>query len=137
MGVDLQSALARGEPLADVTIVFRPEVDDIAATERLNALAGDFHLHPEPHYGNRRVRLGIATKKALERLFGWRIERAPLPGGAGYWWTTTTEPSRYPDGCDALVESMDLSQPGACDNGQWFEWPGEGTDSDESAATAK
>jgi len=123
VGVDgFKSAFARGEPLADVTVVFRSGVDGVAATERLNALADDFDLHPQPWYDNPRMRIGTSTKKALEQLFGWRIERTPLPGGAGYWWTTVMGPSRYPQGCDSLIERMDLSQPGADDHGQWFEW---------------
>ncbi|HEY2584434.1 MAG TPA: hypothetical protein VGI81_01570 [Tepidisphaeraceae bacterium] len=126
MGVDgFKTAFARGEPLADVTVVFRPGVDGVAATQRLNALADDFDLHPSPYYNDPRMRLGTATKMALQRLFGWRIQRAPLPGGAGYWWTTVTEPSRYPDGCESLIERMGLSQPGADDDGQWLEWPEE------------
>jgi hypothetical protein len=113
-----KSAFANGEPLADVTVVFRPGVDGVAATERLNALADDFDLHPRPYYDDPRLRIGTATKTALERLFGWRVVRAHLPGGGGYWWETVTEPSRYPEGCEALIESMGLSQPGADDDGQ-------------------
>jgi hypothetical protein len=117
-----KSAFERGEPLADVEVTFRPGVDAVAATERLNALADDFDLHPRPHYRDG-TRIGSATKRALERLFGWQIVRAPLPGGTSYWWKTLTEPHRYPDGCEALIESMGLDQPGADDDGQWYDWP--------------
>lgn len=124
MGTEgFKAAFVCGEPLADVTVVFRPGVDGVAATKQLNALADDFDLHPRPYYDDPRLRIGTATKKALDRLFGWRIVRAPLPGGASYWWVTVAEPSRYPDGCESLIESMGLSQPGADDDGQWYEWP--------------
>jgi hypothetical protein len=93
----------------------------------LNALADDFDLWPRPWCDDPRMRRGTASKNALERLFGWLIERAPLPGGAGYWWVTVREPSRYPEGCGTLIESMGLSQPGADDDGQWFEWAEEPT----------
>ena len=129
MGTEgFKAAFANGEPHADVSVVFRPGVDGVAATERLNALADDFDLDPRPYYDDPRLRIGTGTKKALERLFGWRIERAPLPGGGGYWWETVTEPNRYPEGCEPLIESMGLSQPGADDDGQAYEW------SEDSAA---
>ena len=131
MGTEgFKSACASGEPLADVTLVFHPGVDGIAATARLNALADDFDLHRRPCYDDPRLRAGTATKQALERLFGWRIVRAPLPGARGYWWETVTEPNRYPDGVESLIESMGLSQPGADDDGQWYEWPEDLADGD-------
>jgi hypothetical protein len=129
-----KSAFARGEPLADFIVRFRPGVDGVAATERLNALADDFDLHPQPWYDDPSARLGTATKKALERLFGWCIERELLPGGAIYWWKEITGPTRYPADCESLIESMGLTQPGADDDGQWYEWPEEQADGDGRAA---
>jgi len=135
VGTDgFKSASESGEPLADVSITFRPGVDGVAATERINAFADDFDLHRRPHYDDPRSRIGTATKKALERLFGWRIVRAPVPRGAGYWWETVTKPSRYPDGWESLIESMGLSQPGADDDGQWYEWPEDSTAGDDGSA---
>jgi hypothetical protein len=126
-----RTAFERGEPLADVTVVFRVGVDTDEATKQLNGMADDFDLHPEPWYNDPRMRIGAATKNALERLFGWRIERSQLPDGMGYWWTTAAEPCRYPSGCESLIESMGLSQPGADDDGQWFEWPDHEASDDE------
>ncbi|MCA9178792.1 MAG: hypothetical protein KDB14_30225 [Planctomycetales bacterium] len=122
---DFEIAFARGEPLADVTVTFREGVDGVEATSRLNSLAEDFHLHPQPHYDVPGMRIATATRAALERLFGWRIERERTPGGTGYWWATVAAPIRYPAGCESLIESMDLAQPGADDDGQWFEWSDE------------
>src|SRR5689334_16583211 len=92
--------------------------------EPINSIADDFDLHPRPWYDDPRLRIGTATKAALERLFGWRIERFPRePGHARYGWETVTPPSRYPPGVAELIESMGLDQPGADDDGQWYEWP--------------
>jgi hypothetical protein len=63
-------------------------VDAIDATDRLNALAEDFALHTKPWYNDPRMRIGTATKAALERLFGWRIVRTPVADQSGYMWGT-------------------------------------------------
>ncbi len=118
-----QSAIDRGEPLADVIVCFRESIDAIDATDRLNAMAEDFDLHTKPWYNDPRMRIGTATKAALDRLFGWRIVRIPVADQTGYMWETVTEPNRWPDGFENSIASIGLSQPGADDNGQWYEWP--------------
>lgn len=120
---EFQSAIDRGEPLADVTVVFHEGVDPIDATDRLNALAEDFDLCTKPWYNAPRMRIGTATKAALERLFGWRIVRTPVADQNGYVWATVTAPNRWPDGFESSIASIGLSQPGADDDGQWYEWP--------------
>jgi hypothetical protein len=72
------AALRRGAPLVDVVIRLRPGVDYAEATARLNSLADDFDLDPGHYYGDPSLRIGVATKEALERLFGWRLIRVPL-----------------------------------------------------------
>ena len=118
-----QPAIDRGEPLADVTVEFHDGIDAIKATDRLNALAEDFDLHSRPWYDDAKMRIGTATRAALERLFGWRIVRIPLANQSGYMWTTAIEPNRWPDGFETAIASIGLSQPGADDDGQWYEWP--------------
>ena len=71
--------LDRGEPLADVTVVFRPGINDVLATAHINSLADDFDLWPRPWYDDPRLRTGTATRAALHRLFGWTLERAGDP----------------------------------------------------------
>jgi len=118
-----QAALLRGEPLADVTVMFRVGVDAVSATQRINSLANDFDLWREPYYDHPRLRAGTGTRDALERMFGWRLRRSPLPGSKSvFWWEEVARPSRYPPGLEELIESIGLSQPGDDDDGQWFEF---------------
>lgn len=118
-----QAALLRGEPLADVTVVFRVGVDAMSATERINLLASDFDLRRKPWYDDPRLRIGTGTRDALERMFGWRLRRSPLPGNkVVFRWEEVTRPTSYPPGLEELIESIGLSQPGADDDGQWYEY---------------
>src|SRR3954451_15037204 len=93
-----QPALDRGEPLAEISVRFRAGVDGVAATQWINSLANDFDLWPRPWYDNPQARIGTATKAALDRLFGWKIVRVPLPGSAQnlFWWDDVTQPTRFP-----------------------------------------
>ena len=132
-----QPAIDRGEPLADVSITFREGVDYVAATASINSLTEDFDLHPPPYYDNPRWRIGTSTKPALERLFGWRIERAKPPGYPCYIWVEIAPPARYPPGLEKLIENMGLSQPGADDDGQPYEWPVRGSRTHEMGDSAR
>jgi hypothetical protein len=124
---DFQVALIRGEPLADVVVKFRAGVDGVSATVRLNSLADDFDLYPRPWYDDPGSRIGTATRHALERMFGWKLRRVKLPGQSSanpiYWWEEIAPPTRYPQGAQEFIESLGLSQPGADDDGQWYEYP--------------
>jgi hypothetical protein len=126
----LEEAVRKGAPLADFTLLFVEGVDYVAATEKLNSLAEDFHLKPCDWYNDPRLRVGQATKEALERLFGWRIKRAPLERYDNdsktwshwpdiYRWEEISRPACYP--VEGVIESIGLSQPGADDDGQWYE----------------
>jgi hypothetical protein len=132
MGVSgLDAAHGRGAPLIDVRVKFRDDVDAVGATKRINATFDDFHLHPRPWYDQRQVRVGSATKEALERLFGWRLKRVPLErydvatGAWGHWpdvyrWEEVCRPELDRSDAGSLMESIEMSQPGADDNGQWW-----------------
>jgi hypothetical protein len=126
----LNEAARKGIPLADFTIRFIEGIDYAAATESLNSLGEDFHLRPWDWYNNPQLRVGQATKEALERLFGWRIKRVPLERYDedsktwGHWpdtyrWGEETPPTRHP--VTGVIEEIGLSQPGADDVGQWYE----------------
>ena len=133
MGVaGLKAAYERDEPLVEVTVQFRADVDPAAATEHINAECDDFDLHPRPWYDQPRLRVGLATRTALQRLFGMRLKRVRLERhdeATGNW-------GRWPNawrweqvggldlGCSEfarLVESVGLSQPGKGDHGQPWE----------------
>jgi hypothetical protein len=66
----LKAALARGEPLVEVIVRFRAGMDTATATDQINVCCEDFELHPQPWYGQPRLRVGWATRAALARLFG-------------------------------------------------------------------
>jgi hypothetical protein len=106
-------------------VEFVEGVDYEAATAQLNSLAEDFHLDPRPWYNDPSLRIGSATKESLERLFGWRVKRVPLPPFRkdqiipGYMWGEVSPPIRYP--VEGIIHVIEMSQPGADDNGQWYE----------------
>jgi len=133
MGViGLQAVLDRGAPLIDITITFRDEVDAAVATERINLTIDDFNLHAHPWHQQQQLRAGTATKEALERLFGWRLKRVPLPRydeETGRWdhfpdsylWAEVNTPDLARSEVGSFIESIGLSQPGQDDVGQWWE----------------
>ncbi len=117
------AAFSRGEPLVDVGVKFRAGVDCVTATKLLNSLADDFDLYPRPWYDDPQSRMGTATRAALLRMFGWRLKRAPLPSNEHfYWWKEVSPPNHFPKGLENAIESIGLSQPGADDDGQWYEY---------------
>jgi hypothetical protein len=126
----LYEAVRKGIPLVEVCAKFIPSIDDKAAVRHLNLLAEDFHLFPPPYYDDPRLRVGSATKEALERLFGWELKRVPLERYDpktktwGHWpdvyrWQEMVGPTRFP--VENTIERISISQPGADDNGQWYE----------------
>lgn len=126
----LLDAVRKGAPLVEITVRFVGGIDCASATEQLNALADDFHLARQPWYDEPQLRVGSATKEALERLFGWRLKRVPLERYDertktwGHWpdvyrWAEVSPVERYP--VDGIIQSIGMSQPGADDDGQWYE----------------
>jgi hypothetical protein len=121
----LQAAFLRGEPLADVSIHFVMAVDYAGGVDRLNLLADDFVVTVAPYYADY-SRMATGTRGALERLFGWRLIRERLPGTDSsqqiYWWKELNRPTHYPAGFDGIISNIGLSQPGADDDCQWFDY---------------
>jgi hypothetical protein len=133
MGVaGLKAALARGEPLVEVTVQFRADLDAAAMTDRINAECEDFDLYPRPWYDQPQLRVGSATLAALGRLFGLQLKRVRLEryeeatGTWGHWpnawrWEQVGGPDLDCSALGNLVESVGLSQPGQGDDGQPWE----------------
>ena len=118
-----KAAFERGEPLADVVVKYREWVNAADATEQLNLIAEDFDLHLKPWYDDPRLRLASATRDALLRLFGWKLIRAQVPNNPGlFWWKEVNGPLTHPPGFEDAIESLGLTQPGADDDGQWYEY---------------
>lgn len=118
----LTEAIRKGAPLLEVTVQFVDGVDYGEVTNLLNGLADDFHLTPKPWYGRPELRVGFATKEALERLFGWRFKRVPIAGHSEFYcWAEVSPVQRYP--VPGVIRSIGVSQPGSNDDGQWHEQP--------------
>jgi hypothetical protein len=126
----LYEAIRRGVPLVEINVTFLDGVDCVTAIDQLNSIAEDFHLLPQPWYGNPQLRVGSATKEALERLFGWKLRRVPLPKydevtkSWGHWpdvycWEEVSPVIRFP--FQGVIRSIVMSQPGTDDDGQWYE----------------
>jgi hypothetical protein len=127
----LTAALERGAPLAEIVVRFRPGTDFVAATQAFNALGDDIDLYERPWYDDPALRVGSATKEALQRLFSWRLSRVPLERydeATGSWstwpgiyrWEELNEP-HLPPTLVEVVESIGLTQPGTDDHGQYYE----------------
>jgi hypothetical protein len=118
----LDVAVRKGAPLLEIVVRLQPDIDYQAATETLNSMAGDFHLTPQPWYDDPALRIGAATNEALERLFGWRFVRVPIPGSPKFFMWQESAPLRFvPDVARPLIKTVTVEQPGADDNGQWYE----------------
>jgi hypothetical protein len=116
----LYEAIRKGAPLVEITVRFVEGIDCAAATDQLNAIADDFHLTPRPWYDDPQLRVGSATKEALERLFGWRLKRVPLVGQPDlFCWGEVSAVQRHP--IDGVIQGIAMEQPGADDDGQWYE----------------
>jgi hypothetical protein len=127
----LTEALERGAPLVEIVVRFRAGIDFAAETQAVNALADDIDLHARPWYDDPALRVGSATKEALERLFSGRLSRVPLERYdevAGVWstwpdvyrWEELNEP-RFPPELVDVVDSIGFTQPGTDDEGQYYE----------------
>jgi hypothetical protein len=45
-----------------------------------------------------------------------------------YWWEAVNTPDFSAAGLETVIEHMGTEWPGACDDGQPYEWPGTGKD---------
>jgi hypothetical protein len=118
--------------LVEITVSFVDGVDYRAATEAVNKLSDQLHLDTGDWYNRPSLRVGSATREALELLFGWRLIRVPLERFDdatktwGHWsdtfrWAESQPLQRYPAEVAGLIASIGYSQPGADDEGQWCE----------------
>ncbi len=128
----LDEAVTRGVPLVEITVSFVDGVDYAAATERVNSLSDQLHLESRPWYNSPSLRVGAATKEALESLFGWILIRVPLERfnettktwdhwPDTYRWAESQALQKYPTEVTGLIAAVGYSQPGADDDGQWYE----------------
>jgi hypothetical protein len=118
----LDAAVGKGAPLLEIVVRLQPGIDYQAATDTLNSMADDFHLTPKPWYDDPGLRIGSATKEALERLFGGRFVRVPIPDYPKFFmWKESVPFGFMPDVARPLIKTVTVEQPGADDNGQWYE----------------
>ena len=113
----LFEAVREGIPLVEFTILFVDGTDSIETTERMNAIAEDFHINEKPYYDDPMFRIASATKEALERMFDWKLKRVRIsPEVEAFRWEEVSSPNLTSE-----IVAMGLSQPGADDEGQWYE----------------
>ena len=88
----------------------------------MNSLAEDIFVYETPWYNKFELRIAVARKPALKRLFGWEIIRVQSQDYELYLGETKTEANKFPAGLENAIENMGLSQPGADDEGQPYHW---------------
>jgi hypothetical protein len=127
----LDEAVASGEPLIDIVVVFKEGVDYELATRAVNCLGSDIELHTSDWYGSARMRIGAVTAEGALRLFGARFTRVPLERWDSqtnnyegvhkdYFRWSSTEITEWPSQVDPYVASISATQPGADDDGQAY-----------------
>jgi hypothetical protein len=127
----LKEAVSVGKPLVTLGVVFRDEPDLAAIIAKLNSLTDDFDVSNQPTYSSRH-RYAYATKEAAKRLFDLEIERVPLEkydeatSSWGIWpntyrWEQVNKPDLTLSPIGQYIESIGLSAPGPCDDGQFCE----------------
>lgn len=127
----LDEAVALGEPLIDIVVIFKEGVDYELATAAVNSLGPDIALSPGRWYDNPRWRIGAVTAEGALRLFCARFTRVPLQrwnpktrshDGVhdDYFRWSSTEISQWPREVTPYLESIGITQPGADDDGQWY-----------------
>lgn len=127
----LDEAVAAGEPLIDIVVLFKEGVDYDVATATVNRLGPDIDLDSRHWYDDPRSRTGQVTAEGALRLFGTRVTRVHLerwnPEARKYdgvhdnvfrW--DSVEITQWPCELTAYVESIGITQPGANDDGQPF-----------------
>ena len=126
MGTEgLYIAVKAGAPLVEIVVRFYDSVDAKEATDKFNSLGVDIHLQEMDWYNDSHLRVGAATKEALDRLFSWKLKRVhtgpPNNPGPIFMWEEIGPPERYPEEVARLIKSIGFSQPGSDDEGQWYE----------------
>jgi hypothetical protein len=124
----VDDALAAGEPLIDIVVIFKEGVDYDLATAAIGALGADIELHSGHWYGNPQSRIGQVTAEGALRLFGARFTRVPFKPQYPEWvplesqsecflWSST-QITRWPDEIAPYVKSISAPQPASNDDGQ-------------------
>jgi hypothetical protein len=127
----LDEAAASGEPLIEITAVFKEGVDYDLAMAAVNSLGPDIELSPGHWYGDPRLRIGAVTAEGALRLFGARFTRVPLEPWnsqtrsyegvhSDYFRWSATEIVQWPPEVAPYLKGIGVSQPGADDDGQWY-----------------
>ena len=127
----LKEAVSLGKPLVTLSVVFLDDakLDEIIAG--INSQADDFDITNQPLY-TLRHRYAYATREAAKRLFNLEIKRVPLEkydAATGSWvvwpnayrWEQVNKPDLTLSPVGHYIESIGLSAPGPCDDGQFCE----------------
>ncbi|HVT80580.1 MAG TPA: hypothetical protein VHM90_07980 [Phycisphaerae bacterium] len=116
------AAAARHAPLVSIFVSLCRGINYVEATARINSVADDFELRLGDYCDKPYLRSGTATKEALERLFGWRLRREPMPDQLSiYWWVESGGTDSIPPEFQGLIESVGFEQPGSDDDGQPYD----------------
>ncbi|MCQ8183717.1 hypothetical protein NP603_21620 [Methylomonas sp. SURF-1] len=122
----------KGKPLVEVVVIPFDEQQSEDVCRILDDLALDISAEILPAYFQPseiptiyQIRLE-ATKEALLREFGWKIERIQIydtkeDNGQypdAYAWEDLNEPEFYPEELSGKIKHMGLTQPGNSDNGK-------------------
>jgi hypothetical protein len=127
----LDEAVAARQPLIDIVVKFKEDVDCDFATAAVNSLGPEIELHPGNWYANPRLRIGTVTAEGALRLFCARFTRVPLERWdpqtrscdgvhRDYFRWSSTEIAQWPCEVAPYLESIGITQPGANDDGQWY-----------------
>src|SRR5712672_2907767 len=112
----LDEAVGAGEPLIEIVVLFKEEVDYDLAAAAMNLLGPDIGLNHGHWYGNPRLRVGDITAEGALRLFSARFVRVPVelwnPQDGSYLLTgcfrwSSTKITQWPDEVAPYVQSID------------------------------
>lgn len=122
----------KGKPLVDVVVIPFNDQQSEEVCSILDDLALDISATILPAFFQPSETTTIyqirfeATKEALLREFGWKIERIKIYDTKAdngqypdaYAWEKHNEPEFYPEGLTGKIKNMVLTQPGNSDNGK-------------------
>ncbi len=116
-----------GKPLLEIYVSVGEGEDIHEIARALHALAPDMEVNPWPR--DARTLQGDATAEAMERVFGFQLQRVNLPrwdalkscyDGVhpdGYFWESVVDWSITPPELAGRLAGVGFSQPGTNDNG--------------------
>lgn len=109
-----------GQPLIEVHVSLPDGFDAETVVDELNELGDDFEASLWIYCkmtGEKNFLCFDSTPEALERIFGWQIERVSFVEGL-YVWQEMNEPTKFPKCLEGKVIDIGLLQPGTNDNGK-------------------